>query len=471
MNHVGRNQIILMREGVDSHMMINKASQSILPSSNGVAMKPGLKRRRYHHSRIIKLSVVFVGSSTASALSFTQKSKQEKNMPPIGKEDFAFTTRHWRSSISNPRSIRRKIIPLSASLSSSEFPSQDYSEDSNVVWDDETNTQRKNVFRRLGGIPHSRREIFKTGNNDGMLQSDDEWESYLNMDVIIDDVGDRINVPDSEGEINGTLPRQLLMESSKVDGEGLGANHSSSTTEDSRKSGVSIPAAKGETMYAIHSNTIRNKLNPDGSPRSQQQQQPRTPRRRMTTDQINIIKSSISLVDVIESYNLPHFTRSSNSYSQSTATAKACCPFHDDHNPSMSIDNSRGLYKCFVCDAGGDVFNFVREYDYLEKAKRGQEKMAYIQAVEYVAREFGNTDLVRDWNFGIGSRDGTVEGMSDEAKENIRQREWKKERLVSIGMVITPRYTLFYQVFISLLILLAEYGRQIPPLLHFIPNV
>ena len=66
-----------------------------------------------------------------------------------------------------------------------------------------------------------------------------------------------------------------------------------------------------------------------------------------------------------------------------------------------------------------------------------------MQAVEYVAREFGNADLVSDWNFGSRAGSGTYEGMSDEAKENIRQREWKRERLVSIGMVITPRYTLF----------------------------
>jgi len=54
-----------------------------------------------------------------------------------------------------------------------------------------------------------------------------------------------------------------------------------------------------------------------------------------------------------------------------------------------------------------------------------------MQAVEYVAREFGDTDLVSDWNFGSRAGSGNYEGMSDEAKENIRQREWKKERSVT----------------------------------------
>ena len=39
----------------------------------------------------------------------------------------------------------------------------------------------------------------------------------------------------------------------------------------------------------------------------------------------------------------------------------ALCPFHDDHNPSMSISEDKQIYKCFVCGAGGNVFTFVSE--------------------------------------------------------------------------------------------------------------
>ena len=164
-------------------------------------------------------------------------------------------------------------------------------------------------------------------------------------------------------------------------------------------------------------------------------------RQRITTEQIQQIKSSISLVDVIETYNLPHFTRTSNSYT-STATAKACCPFHDDNNPSMSIDDSRGLYKCFACDAGGDVYNFIREYDHLERQKIGKEKMGYMQAVEYVVREFGDADDIRDWNFSSnGGGDGTYEGMSEETKEKIRVREKKKERIRQANTAAAAFYT------------------------------
>jgi hypothetical protein len=43
--------------------------------------------------------------------------------------------------------------------------------------------------------------------------------------------------------------------------------------------------------------------------------------------------------------------------------AEALCPFHPDHNPSLSIDLQRGLFHCFGCNAGGDIPGFVMERD------------------------------------------------------------------------------------------------------------
>lgn len=51
------------------------------------------------------------------------------------------------------------------------------------------------------------------------------------------------------------------------------------------------------------------------------------------------------------------------------------CPFHDDHSPSMTVNPTLGIYKCFACGAGGDVFKFVREH----------EKIDFNGAVEWVA--------------------------------------------------------------------------------------
>jgi len=41
----------------------------------------------------------------------------------------------------------------------------------------------------------------------------------------------------------------------------------------------------------------------------------------------------------------------------------ALCPFHPDKKPSMSLQTSKGVFKCFGCEAKGDVFTFVELYD------------------------------------------------------------------------------------------------------------
>ncbi len=39
------------------------------------------------------------------------------------------------------------------------------------------------------------------------------------------------------------------------------------------------------------------------------------------------------------------------------------CPFHDDHNPSFSVNPSKNLWQCFGCGAGGDAIRFVEMFD------------------------------------------------------------------------------------------------------------
>ena len=36
----------------------------------------------------------------------------------------------------------------------------------------------------------------------------------------------------------------------------------------------------------------------------------------------------------------------------------ALCPFHADTKPSMNVSDSKGMYKCFACGAGGDAITF-----------------------------------------------------------------------------------------------------------------
>jgi DNA primase len=40
---------------------------------------------------------------------------------------------------------------------------------------------------------------------------------------------------------------------------------------------------------------------------------------------------------------------------------KARCPFHEDTEPSLSINNKNGLFHCFSCKAKGDMFSFYAQ--------------------------------------------------------------------------------------------------------------
>lgn len=40
-----------------------------------------------------------------------------------------------------------------------------------------------------------------------------------------------------------------------------------------------------------------------------------------------------------------------------------CCPFHGDRSPSFKVDTREPFYRCFGCDAKGDVFTFLRALD------------------------------------------------------------------------------------------------------------
>src|SRR5206468_2511614 len=37
------------------------------------------------------------------------------------------------------------------------------------------------------------------------------------------------------------------------------------------------------------------------------------------------------------------------------------CPFHDDKKPSFNVEPVKGIYKCFACGKGGNVFTFLME--------------------------------------------------------------------------------------------------------------
>jgi len=74
---------------------------------------------------------------------------------------------------------------------------------------------------------------------------------------------------------------------------------------------------------------------------------------RLTDEVINDIRSNANIADVIGHY-IP-LIKKGKGYT-------AVCPFHDDHDPSLSISEDKQIYKCFVCGNGGNVFTFVQNF-------------------------------------------------------------------------------------------------------------
>ena len=91
---------------------------------------------------------------------------------------------------------------------------------------------------------------------------------------------------------------------------------------------------------------------------------------KLTQEVIDDIRNSADIVDVIGHY-IP-LVKKGKGYS-------ALCPFHDDHDPSLSISEDKQIYKCFVCGNGGNVFTFVSNF----------KKIPFPQAVSEVASIIG----------------------------------------------------------------------------------
>ena len=88
------------------------------------------------------------------------------------------------------------------------------------------------------------------------------------------------------------------------------------------------------------------------------------------------MREASDLVDLIS--EVTKVKKSGRSYT-------AICPFHEEKTPSMSVDRARGLYHCFGCGKGGDVFTFVEE----------TQGVDFREALELLARKAGIT-LVHD---------------------------------------------------------------------------
>jgi DNA primase len=84
------------------------------------------------------------------------------------------------------------------------------------------------------------------------------------------------------------------------------------------------------------------------------------------------LKSQLDIVDVVS-----HYVRLKRVGAGASLTG--LCPFHNEKTPSFNVHSVRQFYKCFSCDAKGDLINFVMQI----------EGMTFWEAVKLLSERYG----------------------------------------------------------------------------------
>ena len=90
------------------------------------------------------------------------------------------------------------------------------------------------------------------------------------------------------------------------------------------------------------------------------------------TSFIDQLLDQTDIVDVV-SRRIPLNKKGSNFWCQ--------CPFHDDSNPSMAVNQDKQFFYCFVCQESGNAIHFLRRYENLD----------FVDAIEALASSAGLT--------------------------------------------------------------------------------
>ena len=136
----------------------------------------------------------------------------------------------------------------------------------------------------------------------------------------------------------------------------------------------------------------------------------------ISNEEFNRIRTSVNIVDVIGSYI--NLDKKGKNYF-------GICPFHEDHNPSLSVSEEKQIYTCFVCGATGNVFSFVKDY----------ENISFLEAVEKIADNNGiklthKLNYIKRYNTEYEIYNLAVKFYKNnlKSKDGIKAKEYLKSR-------------------------------------------
>lgn len=179
-------------------------------------------------------------------------------------------------------------------------------------------------------------------------------------------------------------------------------------------------------------------------------------------DDIELIKSKISVVDLISEY-IP--------LKKAGINFKANCPFHQEKSPSFMVSPERQIWHCFGCQKGGDIFKFLMEKESLEfkdaleilaqKAgvvlRKGKKDKNYelsdriyeanqkaaqfynylltenkvgMKALDYLLERGLNIETIKEFNLGYAPQNWET------LVRFLRKRGFKNEEMVEAGLAV-----------------------------------
>ncbi len=148
---------------------------------------------------------------------------------------------------------------------------------------------------------------------------------------------------------------------------------------------------------------------------------------------IEIIEKKASVVNVVSDYIT--LEKKGNNY-------VGLCPFHSDSNPSMSVSDSKRIFKCFSCGAGGSAINFVQNYEgisFIEALKKLSEKYK-IEWQKYINQRKININPVEKRGWEINKEASTFfsynlkNGNNEEVNKYVNLRKLNDETITKFSI-------------------------------------
>ena len=151
---------------------------------------------------------------------------------------------------------------------------------------------------------------------------------------------------------------------------------------------------------------------------------------RITDELIQEINNKANILDIVSNY--VSLRKHGKNYF-------GICPFHDDHSPSMSVNEERQMFKCFTCGVGGNVFTFVSKYEnigFFDAVKRvgemvgvsvdtsGMKKKDDKYQSDYEIMDFASKIFQNNLNSSLGI----------DARKYLESRSFSEETIKDFGI-------------------------------------